>query len=184
MSLVASGTFDCFTLCQLTTCFLSSQLLVRTESGSLKWIACSGLQKMREQDVSGSKQQRETLKGSKETSTKLCVIKRLLSIADATAHEITPGDYAKKGSFATSKRWAQSSRTASSGIWPPHCNTTFGSQASGQNGLGLCSTTPNKFFFKPCETFDDVCNCQQFLWRGQASSTTEPHRQIPRLYAC
>ena len=48
---------------------------------------------------------RRRLKGSKETSTKLCVMKRLLSIAEATAHEITPGDYAKKkGSFATSKR--------------------------------------------------------------------------------
>ena len=47
---------------------------------------------------------RRRLKGSKETSTKLCVMKRLLSIAEATAHEITPGDCAKKRKFATSKR--------------------------------------------------------------------------------
>ena len=78
---------------------------------------------------------RRRLKGSKETSTKLCVMKRLLSIAEATAHEITPGDYAKKKEVLQRQRgWAQGSRTASSGIWPPHCNTTFGSQTSGQNG--------------------------------------------------
>ena len=86
---------------------------------------------------------RRRLKGSKETSTKLCVMKRLLSIAEATAHEITPGDYAKKKEVLQRQRgWAQGSRTASSGIWPPHCNTTFGSQTSGQNGPAwrcLCS---------------------------------------------
>ena len=46
---------------------------------------------------------RRRLKGSKETSTKLCVMKRLLSIAEATAHEITPGDYAKKRKFCNVK---------------------------------------------------------------------------------
>ena len=38
----------------------------------------------------------KSLEDAKETSTKLCVMKRLLSIAEATAHEITPGDYANK----------------------------------------------------------------------------------------
>ena len=46
---------------------------------------------------------RRRLKGSKETSTKLCVMKRLLSIAEATAHEVTPGDYAKKRKFCNVK---------------------------------------------------------------------------------
>ena len=59
---------------------------------------------------------RRRLKGSKETSTKLCVMKRLLSIAEATAHEITSGDYAKKKEVLQRQRgWAQGLRTASSG---------------------------------------------------------------------
>mmetsp|Transcript_29348 Transcript_29348/g.61295 ORF Transcript_29348/g.61295 Transcript_29348/m.61295 type:complete len:228 (+) Transcript_29348:122-805(+) len=95
---------------------------------------------------------RRRLKGSKETSTKLCVMKRLLSIAEATAHEITPGDYAKKKEVLQRQRgWAQGSRTASSGIWPPAATTPPCSAAppppalSARTGpFGSAATTPSR----------------------------------------
>lgn len=109
---------------------------------------------------------RRRLKGSKETSTKLCVMKRLLSIAEATAHEITPGDYAKKKEVLQRQRgWAQGSRTASSGIWPPHCNTTFGSQTSGQNGPAW--RWPLQYFPPLFSTLLDQCRSRTGRPRNQ-----------------